>query len=272
MALMNAYDPRHLRAFDYGTRSKMTPAQWIAAGGVTIELDPTQPVDGYGRLAGPLALAPGAYTSTVWFQGNARRDGALLLALGGGQWLERVEGPLPNPAVVKFEMPVAIPSLWVQLTEVPTAQQAVRVELKPDALVAVSDRLHVDARAVETVPGRPGAYMEYLDEWTFPEGGVFWTRGTGKGEIVVAPAGAGELMLTLHVGPNSGTVKLRVGDTARDVPMGAEDTRVMTFQVPPGTPYLRVSAEAPSDFRPADVSPSSSDTRRLGCQIRVEVR
>ena len=272
MALMTDYDPKHLRAFDYGTRSKMTPAQWIAAGGVTVDLDPAQPVDGYGRLAGPLALPPGTYTATVWFEGNRPPNGDLLLALGGGQTLRRVEGPLPNPVVVPFEMPVAVPSLWVQLTDVATAQRALKVEIKPEALVPASERLDVDARAVETVPGRQGAYMEYTNEWSFPEGGVFWTRGTGEASLIVVPAGANEMVLTLHVGPNAGSVRLAVGKTAQEIPMRAEETRDVSIPLAAGTPYVELRARAPADFRPADVDSSSADTRRLGCQIRVQVR
>jgi hypothetical protein len=272
MALMNAFDPAHLRAFDYATRHRMTPAEWLNAGGLTIDLDPSQPVDGYGRLAGPLALAPGAYTATVWFQGARERDGDLLLALGNSQMLRRVEGPLPNPTSVSFEMPVAVPSLWVQLTEVSTAQQAVRVEIKPADLVPASERLHVDAHAVEMVPGRPNAYMEYIDEWTFPEGGVFWTRSTGTGKIVVAPAGAREIVLTLHVGPNAGSVRVTTGQTPMDLTMAAEETRTLAIPVPAGAKYVQIGTQAARDFRPADVNPSSSDTRHLGVQVRVEVR
>ncbi|HEX4348664.1 MAG TPA: hypothetical protein VHZ73_13900 [Vicinamibacterales bacterium] len=272
MALMTAYDPEHLRAFDYGARSKMSPARWLAAGGVTVDLDPTQPVDGYGRLAGPLALPPGTYTATVWFEGNHPRDGDLLLALGGGQMLRRVEGPLPNPVVVSFEMPVAVPSLWVQVTEVTTAQQAVKVDIKPDSLVPASQRLDLDVRAVEAVPGRPNAYMAYTNEWSFPEGGVFWTRGAGEASLVIVPAGANEIILTLHVGPNAGAVRLTVGNTAQEIPMRAEETRDVTIPVSGSAPSVEIRVQAPADFRPSDVNPSSADTRRLGCQIRVQVR
>ena len=272
MALMTDYDPHRLRAFDYGTRSKMTPAQWIAAGGATVDLDPAQPADGYGRLTDALALPPGRYTVTVWFENNGPRDGDLLLALGGGQVIRRVEGPLPNPLVVPFAMPVAVPNLWVQATDVATAQRAVKVEIKADSLVPAGERLNVDARAVETVPGRPNAYMEYTNEWSYPEGGVFWTRGTGEASLIVVPAGANEIILTLHVGPNAGSIRLTVGKQSQEVSMRAEETRDVAVPIAAGTPYVEIRAQAPSDFRPADDYPSSADTRRLGCQIRVQVR
>ena len=272
MALMNDYSPHRLRAFDYARRARMSPAEWIAAGAATMDLDPSQPVDGYGRLAGPLKLAPGNYTATVWFEGSRPRDGDLLLALGGGQMLRRIEGPLPNPVVVSFDMPVAIPQLWIQLTDVATAQRAARIELTPSTIVPAPERLVVQANAVESIPGRPGAYMQYVDEWTYPEGGVFWTRGTGRGEVVVVPAGAGEILLTLHVGPNSGNVRIDAGAKTETLAMHAEETRVVPIAVPPGAPYIRVAVQSPVDFRPFDENPSSADMRRLGCQVRVEVR
>jgi hypothetical protein len=250
----------------------MSPNEWMNAGAITIDLDPSQPVDGYGRLTAPLALAPGAYTATVWFQGARQRDGDLLLALDRGQILRRVAGPLPNPTVVAFDMPVAIPELWIQLTAVATAQQAVRLDITPAAIVPAGERPRISPRAVEAVPGRAGAYMEYLDEGTYPEGGVFWTRGTSRGEVVVAPAGASELLLTLHVGPNKGTVRVTAAGKTEDQPMEAEETRTVTVPVPAGASYVRLAIEAPADFRPSDVDQSSADTRSLGCQVRIEVR
>jgi hypothetical protein len=270
--LMNAFDPERLRGFDYASRSKLTPAQWISATGITIELDPSEPADGYGRLTQPLALPPGAYTAAVWFQGARERDGDLLLTAGNGQILRRVAGPLPNPTRLAFELPLAVPGVTVQLTEVRTAQQAVRVEIVPDTLVPASRRLAGEVRGVEPIAGPPNAYMDYLDDHSYPEGGVFWTRGTDRATVAVAPAGAHEIVLTLHVGPNAGTVHLSIGDERRDLQLRAEETRDLSIAPPPGARYVVIAAQAPADFRPSDVDPSSSDTRRLGVQIRVSAR
>jgi hypothetical protein len=60
--------------------------------------------------------------------------------------------------------------------------------------------------------------MAYLDDHTYPEGGVFWTRDTGKGTVVVATAGASKLGLILHVGPSGGPVAVVAGGQAdRDI-------------------------------------------------------
>src|SRR4029077_8097577 len=91
-----------------------------------------------------------------------------------------------------------------------SARGAVRVEIDPLSIVPASQRPHIDAGVVESLPGRQNAYMVYVDEGTFPEGGVFWTRGTSRGEVLVAPAGASTVVLTLHLGPVGGTVRLEV--------------------------------------------------------------
>jgi hypothetical protein len=266
------FDPGRLRAFDYATHAKVTAVQWAAAAGVTVGLDPSQLADPSGRLTDALPLAPGSYTASVWFQGNRAYDGDLLLVMHNGQVFRRVPGPLPNPTVVSFSMPIELSSLAVQLTDVASAQQAVRVEFQPTALVPASQRVQLDVHAIEPVPEVPGAYMEYVDDWTFPEGGVFWTNGTHEGQVVVVPAGGATMLLTLHVGPNRGAVHIKVGEKAQDVQLEAEETRTLSIPLPPGATYVPVSVQAAADFRPSDVSPSSSDLRYLGCQVRVAVR
>ena len=284
-ALMRAFDPGHLRTFDYGARSKLSPAQWIERSAVAIDFDPSQPVDGWGRLVGPLTLTPGEYQVKIWFQGNRSLDGDLLLAIGRGQALGRVVGPLMNPTTVTLHLPVSVPQLWVQLTEVASAQRVIRLEMTPTAIVPVGERPEREALSVDTIPGRPYAYMVYTDEETFPENGAFWTRGTESGQVLVVPAGGRQILLTLHVGPVGGTVRVTAGNPGRreDVVIEPEGTRTIAIPVGEGAQgaqgtqgtmsgYVPISIQASASFRPAEVEPKSSDTRNLGCQVRVEVR
>ena len=275
LALMQAFDPSRLRAFDYAGRSMMSPAQWIGHSAIAIDLDPSRPADGY--VGPPLALAPGRYEIKLWFQGNQNLDGDLLLTFDRAQILKRVGGPLANPTVVTLDLPVAVPLVWVQVTERPTAQQAVRLEITPIDIIAASERPVQDVRAVDAVPGWPDAYLVYTDDATLPEGGMFWTSGTERGQVLVVPVGGREILLTLHVGPVGGTVRVTVGRDARrhDVVLAPEGTRTIAIPVGDdgaGSGYVPISIQAPAAFRPADVNPNSSDTRNLGCQVRVEVR
>jgi hypothetical protein len=52
-----------------------------------------------------------------------------------------------------------------------------RVEVAPIAVVPLSardDQRRV--RTIEAIAARPGGYIVYVDPFTYPEGGVFWTR------------------------------------------------------------------------------------------------
>ena len=272
-ALMDRFDPGALRALDYrGNRlRKMTSDEWIGASALVIDRDPAEPVDPQGRLTDALALPPGEYRLSVGFRGAAPPGADVLMALGGGHVLARRAAPLGNPATLGFVVPVAVPRLWVQLTDPSAAAQVNRLEIAPVAIVAASARVAVHVRAVEAVSGRPNAYMAYVDDGTYAEGGVFWTRGTGEGEVLIAPAGASRVRLTLHVGPSGGPVRLTIDGDAREVAMAPNETRVVPVDVPTGASVMRLRVRASGSFVPADADPRSGDRRSLGCQVRVEV-
>ena len=143
----------------------------------------------------------------------------------------------------------------------------------PISIVSRSRRLNVQPRAIESIEGHPGAAIVYADEETYPEGGVFWTRAANRGEVVVVPAGASQLVLTLHVGPiGRGVVALTVAGRNLDAEMGPDETRQVVVDVPPGAALVPIAVQAPGFFRPASVDPKSTDTRALGVQVRVEAR
>jgi hypothetical protein len=129
----------------------------------------------------------------------------------------------------------------------------------------------VPVRRIESVPGRPGAYMAYTNGNAFPEGGIFWTRGTAEADVLIAPAGATALHLTLHAGPVNGSVRLTIDGQARDVMLRSGETRVESIALRPDAQYVALKVQSPGGFRPADVERGSTDTRLLGCQVRVEV-
>jgi hypothetical protein len=273
LAMIRGFDPVRLRAFDYrrGQLVSMTIDEWLAASGLTFELDPTAALDPQGRLTEGLSLPAGAYQVAAFFQDRSPRTGDLMIALGGGHVLAKAAGPLVTPTRLQFATPIEVPQLWVQVSDPASARGAVRVEIEPLSIVPASQRPHIDAGVVESLPGRQNAYMVYVDEGTFPEGGVFWTRGTSRGEVLVAPAGSSTIVLTLHLGPVGGTVRLQVGGRQLDVLMSAGETRTVAVEVPSRFSYVSVAVQAPGAFRPADVDPTSSDVRLLGCQVRVAV-
>jgi hypothetical protein len=271
--LLESFDPDARRGFDYRQRrlQKLTPEQWIDATPLTFRLDPGEPRDSQGRLTEGLSLPPGTYEIDVLFDDSTPREGDVLASLGGGSALARTSGPLPSLARLTLSMPVAAPEIWVQMSHAASAAAARRVDVIPTRVVPRSARPDVQVRRVEAIAGQPGAYIAYVDDNAFPEGGVFWTRGTQAADVLVATGGAPAVNLTLHAGPMKGAVRLTIDGRPQHVPLDAGVPRVVSIPVPPGTEVVSLNVQSPAAFRPADVDPRSTDTRWLGCQVRVEV-
>jgi hypothetical protein len=272
LALLQAFDPVRRRAFDYARIARLSPAGWLSRAVLRFDWRPGSEIGGQGRVTDALMLPPGRYEVRVWFEGGRARPGSLEAIVPGGYVLADVEGPLSNPSVMLLDLPVAAPVVWVRLSDKESVQGARRVEVAPLEVYYDSTEARVDARAVEPLAGRPGAYLAYVDDNTFPENGVFWTRGTARGSVLVVPAGATSLELVLHVGPADTRVLLSVGDDERQaLSLRADETRRIRLSIPAGIRAIPVAVEADASFVPARVDASSTDTRRLGCQVRVLV-
>jgi hypothetical protein len=269
--LMTAFDPEHLRSFDYRRLSKLDPASLLEVCTLNVHRAGDEMPDEQGRVAGPIGLPPGRYQAQVWFASSQPQPGDLLLLPRRGNALARRAGPLPSPATMTFDLPARVP-VWLALSEPSTARRAQRIEIAPLAIVPRSHRLNAEARAVEAIEGRENAYIVYVNSETYPEGGVFWTRAANRGEVLVSPAGASDIVLTLYVGPTAGTVHLDVGGQSLDVAMRADEIREVSVPVSAGASLVPVSVQASAWFRPAAVDPRSSDTRALGCQVRIGLR
>lgn len=271
--LLTGFDPDARRAFDYrsGALTKMTPQQWLDVTRLTFRLDPSEDPDPQGRLTEGLSLPSGTYQVSVTFDDGVPRQGDLMAALGGGSILSRTPAPLPSVATMRVAMPIAVPRLWVQMSDAPSAAAARRVDIVPEAIEPAGQRIHADVRRVESVPGRPDAYLAYVNDGAFAEGGVFWTRGTNEADLLVAPAGAPFVNLIVHAGPIGGEVKVRVNGHPTPVVLNGGETRVVPVSVPAGSSVVALSIQSPTAFRPSDVDKGSTDTRELGCQVRIEV-
>jgi hypothetical protein len=268
--LMEAYDPDRVRGFDYARMARLDGAGLLRSSALTLEWRGSEAAE-EGRIAGPFSLPPGRYTAHVWFDGGGRqRDGDLLVSLGRGNVAARATGPLGNPTTLTFELPIAVRAS-LELSAPQTARAARTAEIIPLAIVPDPRRLTLPAVAIESIEGRPNAYLVYTDDNTYPEGGVFWTRRTARGTVFVLPAGASSIVLTLHVGPNGGTVRLDVGGERMDTVLSPNETRRLSIAVPSGVAMVPISVQAPGSFLPIDVEPGSRDMRSLGCQVRVEL-
>ncbi|MGE3511312.1 MAG: hypothetical protein AB7N65_20775 [Vicinamibacterales bacterium] len=267
VALLERFDPHRLRAFDYARLSRLTPQQWLSRLTVSFDREPGSVPDSQGRLTEALTLPPGEYDATVWFEGSDRpRPGDLQAALGGGDLAARMSGPLGNPATLRIALPVSVPALWIQTTDLTAARAVRRVQVVARDVVPAGARARGRVRAVEGVRGRPGAYVGFADGNAYPERGPFWTRADTPARVWLAPAGAQALLVTIHVGPAPATVTLRVGDRRERLMLARDDTR--TLRIPLArTAAVPIEVQSDSFFVPAEVDPNSTDRRQLGCQV-----
>jgi hypothetical protein len=269
--LIEAYDPDRVRGFDYTRMARLDEADLLRSSALTLEWQGSETAE-EGRSAGPFSLPPGRYSARVWFDGGGRqRDGDLLLSFGRGNVAARAVGPLENPTTLTFELPIAVRAS-LELSIPQTARAARTAEIIPLAIVPEPRRLIVPAVAIEPIKDRPNAYLVYTDDNTYPEGGIFWTRRTTRGTVLVLTAGASFIVLTLHVGPNGGDVALEVGGQRMDTVLNAHETRRLSIAVPGGAASVPISVQASGWFLPIDVEPGSRDVRSLGCQVRVELQ
>ncbi len=220
-----------------------------------------------GEVGSPFELPEGEWEARVWLDGASSLAGELTARLAPQVVLGRSTPPFATPAILRFRTVVPAP-VQIALSDGSSAEACRRIELAPVSLAAGAARSGIRVAAVEAVEGRPNAYIAYEDDHAYPEGGVFWTRGTETTRLVLVPDGATELHLILLVGPDGGHVTLSVGPEHLDADLAANETREVTVPLAPGTVTVPMSVRSSSDFRPADVDRASDDQRRLGCQVR----
>jgi hypothetical protein len=221
------------------------------------------------RLAGPFALPAGRFTARITFDRSTVGDGAALIFIGDRIQIAR--GTADSASPIAFDLPVDAP-VWVAVSDQSAASAAQAVEIVAESIVPRSARAAGEVRAIEPIAERPGAFIVYTDDDTYPEGGVFWTLGTGAGTVLVDPAGASTLLLVLHVGPAGGFVRVTVDGQDHSMTLSPNQTRQLEIPIDPRARLVPVVVAAPGQFRPSDHDPGSTDRRWLGCQVRIGLR
>jgi hypothetical protein len=274
--LMLALAAPGLRGFDYANRKKLDEATLMRLA-VIVTHPETSAADLDARhLAGPFVLPSGQFEARIWFDGVHSHPGEAFVAASDRGQLRVAGGPLGNPTTLRFELPVPF-GVWIGLSDQESARAVRQVEVVPERILPSSERPDVDVRAIDPLGDRGRDDVSppdllYVDDETYPEGGVFWTRDTHKGSVLVTAVGGSTVLLTLHVGPVAGRVRIAAGGKDLSTVLKANETRSIEVGVPAGTTMLPISVQAASAFRPADVDPTSTDLRRLGCQVRVEIQ
>jgi hypothetical protein len=107
----------------------------------------------------------------------------------------------------------------------------------------------------------------------YAEGDSFWTMGTDRGRVLVAPRGRRTVEATVHIGPAGGICRTWVNGDVWAEPMQPNETRQLTFdRISAKAAWVAVTVQASHAFRPADVDPQSTDQRLLGCQVQLTLR
>jgi len=77
------------------------------------------------------------------------------------------------------------------------------------------------------------------------------------------------MMLKLSTGPKSGVVSVSVAGHSQTVSMVANEVKDIVFDLPSGHSIVPLTVQSTVMFRPAEIDRTSTDTRGLGCQVRI---
>lgn len=270
--VMTRFDGSRFRTLDYQTMRRASPEQLRQLTSLSITpLDPLpNRVGERGQVIAPVSLPPGRYETRIWFGSAAARRGEVAVEVLNQAVFAHFEGELQNPATVPFDLPVSVRRMMVRVRDMDAAKAVTRVELVPIAVVPPPSREPSPARTVESIPSRDGAFIAYIDENVYPERGSFWTRGVVPTTVLIAPAGAAKMTLTLSTGPMDSQVTVQFGKEApRTLSMASDRNTTLSLDVPAGARLVPLTIGSSTMFRPAEVDPAARDVRGLGCQVNI---
>jgi hypothetical protein len=265
------FDGDRFRTLDYATLGRVTPERFRELTTIALEPRASEIGDG-GYTAGPFTVPPGKYDVTVHFAGSASRPGEVVLSTPPPHTVfAKLSGPFQNPSHLTLELPVTVRRLMFRVPDRAVASAIRRIEMAPQSMVPPGERERFLVRTIESASNREGAYLVYADEHAYPENGIFWSRGTARTSVLVAPGGASRMTLTLSTGPMSGNVEISVGNEVKTVAMMAGQVQVLSFELPPGQRLVPLTVQSNVMFRPGEIDRTSDDMRGLGCQVRVDL-
>ena len=262
-AALHGLDPGRLRYVSIEDAMRRWPI--VLRPGAERDRDPL-------RAFGPVSLPPGSYELRVWWKNGLEPPGAVFAAFQPGNAVLASTTARGNPSRAPFVLPLAFepPPIWFGAHEAGTLDAIDRLELRPLSLSARPGRqTSGSARTVESIGGRDGAWLVYLDDQSFPEGGVFWTRGGASAAFLVVPGDARRLRVQVQAGAAAGTARVEIGSTRRDLSLAPQEVQVIDVDVANGVSSLPMRVSFPGSFRPRDVNKESTDARLLGCRVSV---
>jgi hypothetical protein len=259
-----AADDQQVSAFDYTRLSRADADRFRQL--TTLSESLLMTGSDYATTAS--TVAAGRYDVQIWFNSLRPRDGEILVTASRAR-LGAASGTLQNPTILPVEVPANTRNFMVRIADKAVGAAVTAVRLVPLGPLRDGLRPSLDARAIESLPGRDHAYVVYPDEHTYPEGASFWTRGTRRAQVWIAPAGAARMTLTISTGPLDGEVFLETpaGPRTLHIPGGQQERA--TFELPPTRALVPVEVQSSTLFLPTDEDPRSRDTRPLGCRVEI---
>ncbi|HEV2986061.1 MAG TPA: hypothetical protein VGX46_16805, partial [Vicinamibacterales bacterium] len=267
--LLSAYDGPRLRLFDY-RRLMWLDDPWLA-GLMTVRVTNVQGSETRSVVAGPVSLPAGEYVARVSPVGGIEGTLHASVVLADLLSLAARDGGLIGPVEIPFELPVDVDDVSVHVDLPSEASNLPRVDVFARRIVAHSARPAAFLRGIDSMADRPGALLIYADDNTYPEGPAFWTKNTEPGTVLIAPAGAAAVAVTLHVGTVA-DVDVQAEKEHSSFHMTPSEDREILVPVPAGSSWVSLRVRASASFRPAETEPHSNDTRRLGCYVRLSLR
>ena len=261
------YDGSVFRTLDYQSLSRATPERFRDL--TTLHVRPEVAADARPPFEStPLNLPPGLFDASVWFDSPRARQGEILVAEPRATF-GSVSGTLSNPTTFEVTIPAPTRRTQVRVPELELARSIAEIRLAPKDVVPATLRDARPVRLIESLPGRPRAYLVYTDGEAYPEMGTFWSRGTAATTVLVVPDGASRMTLTLSTGPMAGSVTVSHSGRTQQVAMAGNQAQTISLDVPAGARLVPLTIQSAVMFRPAEVNPDSRDARGLGCQVRI---
>ena len=270
MNLLAAYDGARLGSVDLDRLARLDTEELLGHAIIVQRYGPGVDIKSV-EMAGPFRLPPGRYEARVWFRRGSGFDGELRLRHHRGPGvLARTRGGVGNPAVLSFDLPVSIPAATLVASDLRLARSVSAIEIIPQDVVPRSARLDIEnPRVIDLAGDYLGGYVLYVDDNTYPEGGMCWVRGGRSGSLLVSPAGASLMRVRIRNGATAGVVSVHVAGSERVFDLEPYETRELQVALSGDQALVPIVVFPRGGFRPAEVVPGSRDRRWLGCQVSI---
>ena len=275
-SLINAYDGDRLHAFDSRERRMLGDADVFRRARALPRLDGVQWLEGNssvpkGMITGPFALPPGRYAVRVDFSSASSTEGEIWIAYHRGPGvLARHSVGAGTAAALTIDLPVALDPVWIGTSTEQVAHSVSAVEVVPEHVLARSARPAVpNIRFAERVGDGAGRYAFHLDDHIYVEPDGFWVRGGRAASLLVSPAGASALVVTIQNGAEAGPVTVDLAGRHDVVMLGRWEDHSVRIPLDGGEVLVPITIASTNGFRPIMVDLTSRDERWLGCFVRL---